>query len=280
MAFRYALPALAVAGSAVGKHSVDPFAFLPPTDPPPPAQSCGSSGETTTIQNAGDASAIASCSTYSGSIAIATGTTDDIELGDLQEITGSLIASEVPDMTSLSGNGLQTIGDTFQLENVQILSTLNFPQLSSVGSIDWIGLPNLSGLSFTAGIEEADDLSIQNTGLSSLDGINLEEVNTMQIANNNYLTEISMQLNNIGEAFSMEANGRDISVEFPNMEWAYNMTFRNVTEVSMPSLASVNGSLGFQSNFFESVAMPNLTEIGGTLSSSPTQTSPMYHSRS
>ncbi|KAI7389378.1 hypothetical protein KC332_g14309, partial [Hortaea werneckii] len=51
-AIRYIAPALAAVGHAA-------------------AQSCSVSA-TTTIQNGGDASAIASCSTFSGSIAIAT----------------------------------------------------------------------------------------------------------------------------------------------------------------------------------------------------------------
>jgi len=40
------------------------------------------------------------------------------------------------------------------------------------------------------------------------------------------------------------------------------MTFRNVSTLSIPSLATVNGSLGFYGNYFDSLAAPNLTTIG------------------
>jgi len=246
MAFlRYALPAMAVAGSAVAQ--------------------CGS-GATTTIQNSGDASEIASCTTYDGSIAIETGTTDDIDFGSLRSISGSLIVQEVDRISSIGGSGLESIGDSFTLDNVQTLSTLNFPQLTEVKSIEWIGLPALQGLSFTSGIQSVESLSIQNTNLGSLEGIDLETVDTFFVANNVYLTEINMQLANVETSLQIAANGEEVEVEFPNMEWAFNMTFRNCSRISLPSLAAVNGSLGFYTNYFESLAAPNLTTIGGGLS--------------
>ena len=245
--------------------SPSPCSPSPPTDSSP-AQSCGSSGATTTIQNAGDASALSSCQTYTGSIAIATDTSDDLDFGDLRAISGSLSASEVDQLSSISAAGLQRIGDAFKLENIQILSTLNFPQLSEVGSIEWTGLPTLSGLSFTTGLQEASSLTIINTGLQSLDGINLQNVDTFIVTNNNFLNEISMQVGSIADRIELSANGRDVSAEFPNLEWAYNATLNNLTSLSMPSLSSINGSFGINSNFFESMAAPNLTNVGGTLS--------------
>lgn len=169
-------------------------------------------------------------------------------------------------MTSISGSSLQTIGDAFRLENVQILSTLNFPQLSQVGSIEWTGVPNLQGLSFTTGLSEAESVTIINTGLTSLDGINLDSVDTFVVTNNNYLTSISMQVESISDRIELAANGRDVEAEFPNLQWAYNMSLANVSSVSIPSLSSVNGSLGFYSNFIEGVSAPNLTNVGGSLS--------------
>lgn len=169
-------------------------------------------------------------------------------------------------MTTLSGADLESIGDSFSLNGATILSTLNFPRLTDVDTIDWQALPNLQGLSFTTGVQMASSVSIQNTGLSSLDGINLQTVDSMMIANNNYLEDLEMQLGNISTSLSIEANGRNVSAIFPNLEWAFNMTFRNVSEVKLPSLAAVNGSLGFYSNFMSSVACPNLTNIGGSLS--------------
>lgn len=168
-------------------------------------------------------------------------------------------------MTSLSGDSLQIIGDSFTLDNVQVLSTLNFPSLTDVDTVDWVGLPNLGGLSFTAGLQKVNDLSIQNTGLNTLEGVNLEEVDTLIVANNYYLSDVTMPLSSVGNALTIEANGRDVHASFPNLELAYNMTFRNCSSVNIQSLASLNGSLGFYSNYMTSLTAPNLTTIGGGL---------------
>merc|ERR1712000_267149 len=40
------------------------------------------------------------------------------------------------------------------------------------------------------------------------------------------------------------------------------MTFRNVSSIKIPSLATVNGSMGFYGNYMDSIAAPNLTSVG------------------
>lgn len=229
------------------------------------AAQCGSGG-TTTIQSNADATGLAGCTTYSGSIAIATGTTDNIQLSGIRTITGSLIANNVTQMTSLSASSLQQIGDSFSLTSLTILSTLSFPQLTKVDTIEWTALPALQGLSFSTGVQEVSMLTIDNTQLNSLDGINLQVVDTMSVTNNPYLTSVNMQLGNVTKSMTLGANGRDLDAEFPNLMWAYNMTIRNASTVSIPSLASVNGSLGFYSDGFENLTAPNLTSVGGSLS--------------
>jgi len=247
MSLKYITPVVAIAAGRVAAQS-----------------SC--SAATTTIQNAGDASALAACTTFSGSIAIATGTTDNIQLNGLRVIDGDLIASNVSQLTSLSADSLTRITGSFNLEQDEILSTLNFPQLSQVGEIQWEGLPGLQGLSFTNEIKKAESVSIINTYLSSLEGINLETAATIDIQNNNYLDDITMQLGNVSDNFNVYANGRNVSVVLPNLIWANRINIANASSVSIPSLASVNGSLGLYSNFFESIQAPNLTDVGGTLS--------------
>lgn len=189
-----------------------------------------------------------------------------IALDGIQRITGSLTADNVTQITQISGDSLDTIDDTFTLNGLTILSTLNFPRLANVQTLDWTALPALQGLSFTTGLQQASVVSIINTQLNTLDGINLQVVDSMTISNNNYLDQINMQLGNISQSLILEANGRNVSAIFPNLEWAYNMTFRNCSTVSIPSLASINGSMGFYANFFTDIAAPNLTTVGGSLS--------------
>lgn len=243
MAARYILPALAVAGRAA-------------------AEVCSG---TTTISTQAEATGLASCSQFNGDIWIASNTNEDIDLSGIQRIDGSLLARKVQKMTSLSADTLSTISDTFGLDTISSLTSLSFPALVAVDSILWSGLPSLQGLSFTQQVQKASTLSIQNTNLATLEGIDLQMIDFLQIANNPFLDEVNMQLGNVTEALSMAANGRNIKVSFPNLEWARNMTFRNVSSLDIPSLAVVNKSAGFYSNFFDSISAPNLTAVGGSL---------------
>lgn len=167
----------------------------------------------------------------------------------------------------IGSTSLEKIGDTFMLSNMTILSTLSFSRLSAVKAIDWTGLPALQALTFgDTGVEMASSVSIQNTQLTTLKGIDLQTVDTVNIANNNYLTEINMQLANITNSLIFTSNGRNVSAEFPNLIWANNLTVYNVSTFSVPSLATINGSAGFYSNYFASLNAPNLTQVGQSLS--------------
>lgn len=208
---------------------------------------------------------MASCSTFSGDIAIATAAADTIQLNGIQRISGNLIASGATKLTTLSADSLTIIDKGFQLTNLTILSTLAFPRLAMVDSIAWNALPNLQNLSFTSKVTRAANVLITNTQLASLNGIDLQTVDTFNINNNPYLTQIETQLGNISKALTIEANGRRLTASFPNLQWAYNMTFRNCSDVKLPSLSAVNGSMGFYENFFQSLAAPNLTSVGSSL---------------
>lgn len=219
-----------------------------------------------TLQNSGDAMALSSCSTIKGSIAIDSGTTDNINLAGVTMIEADLIADNVTGLGSLSAPDLEEIGGRFDLNGLTILSTLSFPKLAKVDTISWIALPALQGLTFSnTGVQEVNMLTIDNTELASLDGINLQVADTIYIGNNRFLDSVNMQLGNVTESLTFTNNGADLVAEFPNLIWAYNITIRNLSSVAVPSLASVNGSLGFYGNTFMNFSAPNLTDVGGSL---------------
>ena len=220
---------------------------------------------TATVQNAGDATAFATCTTFTGSIAIATGTTDNINIPNVRAITGDFSVVGAPNITTVGADSLEQIGGTFSLNNCQILSSVMFPQLTEAGALMFQALPNLQALGFTTGIEEVKSLNIQNTFLTSLSGINLSKVGSVMIANNRLLQAISFQVSSISQSLSISSNGNQLQVALPNLESASNLTFRNCPALTIPSLANVTGSLGFYENSFDSIATPNLTSVGGTL---------------
>ena len=225
---------------------------------------CTVSG-TTTVQNQGDATALASCSTFSGSIAIATGTTDDIAISGVKFLNGNLVAPPNSDIKRIGASDLEELNGEMNLNELTRLSGVDFPKLKKVDSIKWNALPNLQSIGFTAQVEEAKKIDIQNTAVRSLSGINIQKAETLKIANNAYINEINMQIGNVSTSLDFSDNNKAVKVELANLIWAYNMTFRFCGSVSLPSLEKLNGSLGLYNNGFETFSAPNLTEVGEAL---------------
>lgn len=216
--------------------------------------------------NQGDATAIAGCSTIEGDVIIDSSVAGTLTLNGVQQITGSLTCINATQLTSFSSDQLATIGGKFDLEELQILSTLAFDALSEVFTIQWVALPALQSLAFNRGVTKVQNILVSNTGLTSLNGLELETVGLMDINNNRYLDTVDVNnMINVTESISFAANSRTLEIKLPNLIVAANMTFRNVSDVQLPSLAYVNGSVGFYSNTFESISLPNLTETGQAL---------------
>ncbi|ORY65529.1 uncharacterized protein BCR38DRAFT_340789 [Pseudomassariella vexata] len=227
------------------------------------AVAIGCSDATITISSPADATTLASCDTVKGDVVIATGAGSTIDFsGDLTSIGGDLTCQHNGGLIQLSSTSLESIGGAFHLENITMMSTLKFTALESVGSISWQSLTALGELTFgTPGVTKAESVVIADTFLSSLDGINVRSLTDMNINNNRRLTDFSTQLSNLTNVLNINANGLNLKVDLPNLEWIANMTISNVTSFSAQSLAAVNGSMRFDSNYFESVSFPNLTDV-------------------
>ena len=162
----------------------------------------------------------------------------------------------------ISASDLTELDGELHLDGLTSLYAINFPKLKTIDSITWNALPNLQDIGFTAEVTSAKTIDIQNTALRSLKGINIEEVETVFIANNGYIDSISMQLGNVSKSLTLADNNEAVKVELPNLIWASNLTFRFCGSVSVPSLETLNGSLGLYNNGFETFTAPNLTSVG------------------
>ena len=240
------------------------------------AAQCSNSA-TLTITASADASGLASCTTYSGSVAIPTGLSvptdqnghQDLSIDGVQVITGNLTVTNAIMLASLSFGSLQSIGG-FELGGLTVLSELSMPQITKVNQLNFTALPALQQLSFgNKGITQANSILITNTGLSSLQGINnLEQVDFFNVNNNPSLQNISLQVTSIKNSLDIEANDgyvTGLQTSFPLLETAQNMTFRNCSSVLLPSLANVSEDLGFYGNSMQNFAAPNLTTCGGLI---------------
>jgi len=248
----YLLPALALVSAAA-------------------AATCSiASTSTTTIVNPAGAAALAACTTYSGNVAFQTGAASNqqtVDINGVTDITGSLSYMDDNTVTTFDAGTLQSVGD-LMLGNLTALSTLSMSALTSTGDLNFTGLGSLASLDFgTPGLSKANNVLITNTILNSLSGINaLTQVAGFSISNNPYLSTIELDVTVIKGAVDIGAN--DVTnggqtVNFPKLESAGQLTFRNSSSVMLPSLANVSENLGFYDNLFASLATPNLTFAGG-----------------
>lgn len=213
-----------------------------------------------TISSQSDADAIASCSTLSGDVTIDMSFAGDLTFNSVQQITGSLTCKGGENVTGIIAPSLTSIGSSFELNGLTKLTQLNFATLSSVGTIYWEALPKLQSLTFTTGVTNAGDVTITNTGLTSLDGITLKTVGLFQITDNTSLKTININnLMNATDLINFSGNYNKLQIELPNLGTASNMTFRNISSISMPSLEKLKGQLGFWGTDFATFSAPNLT---------------------
>lgn len=216
-----------------------------------------------TLTNAADASGLASCQTYSGSIAIATGATE-IEI-PVTRITENLVTVPKGSITSLSAPSLRQVDGQMSIVSQADLATLSMPSLIEVNMLELSALgPNLLQLDFgTPGLEQVTNLSVSDTYLSSFTGMtNLKTAQGVNVATNNMLQDLSMVISNVTGTLSIRGNKRGLTVSLPNLAEAGQVLINDCSSVSVPSLGNVTVAVAFIDNLFESLSLPNLTQIG------------------
>lgn len=182
----------------------------------------------------------------------------NIDLSGPKQITGDLTILNNGVIDTLQSTSLAKIGGSFTMNNVTKLNTLQFSSLMSVRKLAWQSVTNLNTLRLGP-LTQADEVTVSDTFLNSLDGIDLANVNKLDINNNRRLTKFTTQLKTLSDILNIQANGLSLDVNMPNLIWIANMTIANVTKFSVPVLKVVNGSARFDSNYFQSFSAPNLT---------------------
>jgi hypothetical protein len=207
---------------------------------------------------------ISSCTSFDGDITLDPSLTT-ATINGVVNITGSLSVSNSSTLNSISAPTLESIGDTFNINIATTLETLNFPVLTSVGSINWLSLPQLSAITFPQEVTNATNVVISDTGLTSLNGINVQNVATFNINNNRALQAVTVGLQTVTNALSISFNGNAVQASFPDLLWANNATFQDLSSISLPNITAVNNSLGFVNNSIPGLSLPQLKTVGQSL---------------
>lgn len=220
-------------------------------------------GPSVTISSTADATAISNCGNYNGDIIIADSTSGTLTLTGVSHLKGDFICNNATKLTEISFHGLVTISGSFTLKGLTVLSELKFDSLMEVGGdILWADLPALQVLDFATGIVVADRVSISNTALRELSGLELITCNALEVSNNPELAAVSFNsLTNTTNAISILANGPSLDVSFQNLVSSRGITLQNANTLNVPVLDTLTGRLNLSENSFQSFSAPSLTLV-------------------
>jgi hypothetical protein len=193
-----------------------------------------------------------------GTVVVGSDSGASIDISGPEEITGDLLVDGNGVLRTFQSSTLETIGGKWRMNNVTLLSSVQFPELTSANAIEWLSLTRLDTLALGP-LTKADDIRLSDTFLESLDQFALTTVGKFNIDNNGRLTKYSSKLTSLSGELIIQANGIDLEVDLPNLAWIANMAIAGVAKFSVPALKVVNGSARFDNNLFETFGAPNLT---------------------
>ncbi len=219
-----------------------------------------------TVSSQDDADSISSCDNFIGNVVIDPSVSGSLELNGMRMISGDLTVANVTALTSLSADTLNQILGSFDLTDLTSLSTLHFPALVAPRLLRLSGLPSLQALGFTTGVSQVDLVSVIDTQLNDLSGLELTYAGEIDISNNPYLTTIRFNdLTNLTDSLNVGFNGGNLSLALPNLESAASIRLRNVSNIDLASLSNTDSALTIYSSSMESLAFPALSTVGDTV---------------
>lgn len=206
------------------------------------------------------------CRSIMGSVQIMDFVDPVIDFGSLQNINGDLIIENLPDVVRVQGHNLASVGGSFKINSLTSLTSVYFPVLHHFNAIEWTVVPTLTSLNLAPNISFAKRITISDTSLIGVDVLeNVEDLEVLNINNNRYMEYMKVNVKQVHEQLSISSNSRELKVEFPQLQWANNLTVRDVSLADFPNLKHINHSLEVIENDFDSFEVPNLETIGGTL---------------
>jgi hypothetical protein len=203
---------------------------------------------------------------------------------------GGLHAVNGPNIVSISSDTLQLSGAWLQFLNMSNLATLSFPNLSWIGlSLQLQSLPllerfQLASVVAVVGLQPnvlftAPGGVINETGLSEIEGLFDGTPGDIVILNNANLkrvvllsSQIRLQYNtSYTGVLQVVNNSASVRVDLPNLlSVAGDFILGNCSELSIPQLGLVNGSLEIINTSLLSFSAPLLIRINGNLDISGT----------
>jgi hypothetical protein len=209
------------------------------------------------------------CEVVKADIIVDSSVTGDLVLEGVKQLQGDLIIKNVS-INSISSSSINAISGTFVLDGCEFLQTLRMDSLTEVDEIQFINLRQLEGLTFgSSGELEINKITISDTFMDDLSGLNVVTVEDFLINNNGRMASFSSDLVNITgtSGLRIEGNGKEFELDLPKLTSATELQLQDIKSIKLPALEKLSQSLKLDDNReLTELSAPNLTEIGEALS--------------
>lgn len=186
-------------------------------------------------------------------------------MNGLEQLYGSLEVNNATKAVTFNAATLQLVSGELAFAGNTVLQSLNLAQLTTVGSLSLNALPALENAGLTSGITSADAIVVSDTGLSTLEGINVVKLKTLDINNNGNIELIDSGLQQVTDSLSISYNSDQVDVKLDQLTSVKDMVLQSIGSISLANLTSTNGSLSFSSSSIEKIEISSLKSIGNSL---------------
>ncbi|KAK6463162.1 3-prime end of extracellular mutant protein [Scheffersomyces coipomensis] len=259
MQFKNLIVTSALTGLALGAANNSTLTTATPTV----ASGCTFSDFTAT--DSAQVAQVAACETAVGDITVQGTAFGAIDITGVQAIYGNFTVQNATQAVTLNAPTLQIVSGTLELNANTILATVNFAQLTTVDTLHYNALPALETTGLTTGITSANSVIIEDTGLTSLDGINVFQLGTFNVNNNGDIESINSGLESVTDLLSISYNAEKVDVVLDKLTSANNVIFQSVNSLSTKNLTSINGSLSVTLTSLDTLEFSLLKSIGNSL---------------
>lgn len=135
--------------------------------------------------------------------------------------------------------------------------------MRSVRTVELLSLAVLNTFSMGSGVTQVDSMSITDTNIADLTGIDINTINTLQLETNSNLASFESNIKTINSSVTISTNGnRNMSVSMPQLIFVNNAQISGVGAFDVPSLKNVSSLRFAENENMVKFAAANLTMVG------------------
>ncbi|CAG8623195.1 14231_t:CDS:2, partial [Ambispora leptoticha] len=217
------------------------------------------------VQTQADLESLRDCSTFTGTISISNTNLQSLTIPYIQNLRGNIEIQSNPLLANLSCPYLKN-ATNIVVNNNQGLQSVQFPSLIAASTFNLNNSPLLGSLFFPARLTHVNNIEVTNTGIRNLDGVSEVAINSLTLENNANLRQANIPVLRRAGTINVSGNGGSSFLFLAqNLVEIGQATIRNTASMDFAHLTKVNSNMKLEHNNFESLSIPNLETIGGTL---------------